>query len=162
MKIRYLLAATMLVLSAVVGAVGCSTGDDVANMTIEVSMDDVLKRSTVGRNVTLVVGDTLKVVLGSNRTTPYRWAAQTKIGDRKILRQTRHEYQRSVSGRAGAPGAEIWMFTALAAGATTIVTDYSGLVDYDTTPVCTFTAKVKVDAAPLYAGFGPLARIARP
>ena len=44
----------------------------------------------------------------------------------------------------GAPGAEVWMFTALKAGSTTVATDYTSIVGSDPIPVCAFTARVTV------------------
>jgi inhibitor of cysteine peptidase len=136
----------MLVGSVVLGGIGCSKGSPEATRTIEVPMDDVLNGSDINRDVTLAVGNTLKVVLGSNHTTPYRWAADAKIGDPTIVKQTRHEFVQSHTDdhRMGAPGTEVWMFTALKAGTTTIATTYATFVGGDNTPTCTFTAKVIV------------------
>lgn len=80
-------------------------------------MDDVLKQSAIGQDVTLAVGDTLKLTLGSNHTTPFHWTADAKIGDPSM---------------------------ALKAGTTTIVTDYTSIVGSDPMPACTFTARVTV------------------
>jgi inhibitor of cysteine peptidase len=115
-----------------------------ASKTIHVPMDDVVNQSAISQGVTLAVADTLKVTLGSNRTTPYHWTADAKIGDATVLRQTSHDYVRPSSAALGAPGAEVWMFTALKAGTTTIATDYTSMVGSDPTPVCTFTARVMV------------------
>jgi inhibitor of cysteine peptidase len=132
----------MLVSSAVLG---CSTGSRAASTeTIEVSMDDVLKQSAITRDATLAVGDTLKVTLGSNHSTPYRWTADPKIGDSAILKQTSHVYAHSNTDRMGAPGSEVWTFTALKGGTTTIVAGYASVVGSDTSPTCTFTANVTV------------------
>jgi inhibitor of cysteine peptidase len=125
---------------------GCTSGPGrrAATKTIQVPMGDVLKQSVIGQDVTLAFGDTLKVTLGSNHTTPYHWTADAKIGDSTIVKQTGHDYVRPNSGALGAPGAEVWMFTALKAGTTTIVTDYTSIVGSDPMPVCTFTARVTV------------------
>nr|WP_232070756.1 protease inhibitor I42 family protein [Mycobacterium lacus] len=123
---------------------GCSTGGREATKTIQVSMDDILKQSAIVRDTTLSVGNTLKVALGSNHTTPYRWTADPEIGDSTIVRQTSHEYVRPNTDRMGAPGTDVWIFTATKTGTTTIVMRYAGIVGSDTSPVCTFTAKVTV------------------
>jgi inhibitor of cysteine peptidase len=141
MKVKVLIAVAMLVSSAVLG---CSSSKQPSTRTIQVSMDDVLTHSAVDQNVTLAVGDTLKVMLGSNQTTPFRWTADAKIGDATIVKQDGHEFVRPDSDLMGAPGNEVWTFTALKAGKTTIVTDYAGIVGSDAKPVCTFTAKVTV------------------
>jgi inhibitor of cysteine peptidase len=143
-KTRLVLLVVMLVAPVVLGGASCLKGNTQATKTIEVPMDDVLNGSDINRDVTLAVGNTLKVVLGSNDTTPYRWAADAKIGDPAIVKQTSHEFVRADNNRAGAPGTEVWMFTALKTGTTTIVTTYATIVGGDNTPTCTFTAKVTV------------------
>lgn len=146
MRTRLFLLVVMLVASVVLGGIGCSKGGPQATKTIEVPMDDVLNGSDINRDVTLAVGNTLKVVLGSNHTTPYRWQADAKIGDPTVLKQTSHEFVQPHTDdhRMGAPGTEVWMFTALKTGATTIATTYATFVGGDNTPTCTFTAKVTV------------------
>jgi inhibitor of cysteine peptidase len=143
MKTRVLLMVAVLVSSAVLGCSG-GAGSHAATKTIEVAMDDVLKQSVIGRDIALAVGDTLKVTLGSNHTTPYRWTADAKIGDATVVKQTSHEYLRGNPALMGAPGSEVWTFAALKAGTTTVVTSYAGIVGSDPTPVCTFTARVTV------------------
>ncbi|WP_454561478.1 protease inhibitor I42 family protein [Mycobacterium haemophilum] len=143
MKTMGLVMVAMLVSSAVLGCTG-STGNPPATKTIDVPMDDVLNQSTISRDMTLAVGDTLKVTLGSNHTTPYRWAADAKIDDATVVKQTGHEFVRSTSGLMGAPGTEVWTFTALKAGTAAIVDNYASVVDSAAAPVCTVTAKVTV------------------
>ena len=141
MKTRLLVVVPVLVSLAVFG---CSGGpkSQAATKTVQVSIDDVLKQRAINQDVNLGVGDMLKVTLGSNSTTPYRWTADAKIGDGTVLKQVSHAYVRPNSDLMGAPGTEVWMFTALKAGTTTIVTDYASTVD--PTPVCTFTANMTV------------------
>lgn len=131
------------VLAAVVMLVGCSSPSKAATKTIDVSMDDVLNQSAITRDVTLAVGDTLQLSLGANHTTPYRWTADPKVGDSALLKQAGHEYVRQHTDRTGAPGTEVWTFTALKSGKTTIVANYGSVVG-DAAPTCTFTANVTV------------------
>lgn len=123
--------------------VGCSSPSKAATKTIDVPIDDVLNQSSITRDVTLAVGDTLKVSLGANHTTPYRWTDDPKIGDAALLKQASHEYVRGDTDRMGAPGTEVWTFTALKSGKTTIVANYRSVVG-DAAPTCTFTANVTV------------------
>ena len=145
MKTRLLTMVAMLVSSAVLG---CTASESRAQTTtIQVPIDDVINQTVITRDTTLAVGDTLKVTLGSNNTTPYRWTADTKIGDPSVVQQTSHEYVEPSSAggnTTGAPGTEVWTFKALKAGTTTITTDYTYILGSDTTPACTFTAKVMV------------------
>nr|WP_233147938.1 MULTISPECIES: protease inhibitor I42 family protein [unclassified Mycobacterium] len=107
-------------------------------------MDDVLKQSVITQNATVAVGNTLTLKLGSNYTTPYRWTAETKIGDTTILKQTSHEFVQPSSDRLGAPGTEVWTFAVLKPGITTITTYYTSFVGRDPTPKSTYNATVTV------------------
>lgn len=107
-------------------------------------MDDVLKQSVITQNVTLSAGNTLTVRLGSNYTTPYRWMADAKIGDATILKQTSHQFVQPSSDALGAPGTEVWTFSALKPGITTITTYYTSFVGRDAAPKCAYNAIVTV------------------
>jgi inhibitor of cysteine peptidase len=138
MRVRLLAAVAVFVL-----LVGCSGGSKAATKSIDVSLDDVLNQSAITRDVTLAVGDSLKLSLGANHSTPFRWTPDPKIGDGGILRQASHEYVHGNTDRMGAPGTEVWLFTALKSGKTTIVASYGSVVG-DAATTCTFTANVTV------------------
>jgi inhibitor of cysteine peptidase len=139
----------LLVTVAILGSlmlVGCGFGsrNPPSSQTLQVSMDDVLKQSVITQNVTLGVGNTLTVKLGSNYSTPYRWKIDTKIGDSTIVKQTEHRFVQPSSDALGAPGTEVWTFAALKPGSTTITTSYTSFVGKNTKPACTYTANVTV------------------
>jgi inhibitor of cysteine peptidase len=142
-KIRLLVTVAMLVSSMLVGCTFQSRNPPTSR-TLQVPMDDVLKQSVITQNVTLAVGNTLTVKLGSNYTTPYRWTPDTKIGDETIVKQTSHQFVHPTTDALGAPGTEVWTFTALKPGTTTITTSYTSFVGHDTTPKCTYNAAVTV------------------
>jgi inhibitor of cysteine peptidase len=142
-KIRLLVTVAMLVSSMLVGCTFASRNPP-SNKTLQVSMDDVLKQSVIAQNVTLQVGNTLTVKLGSNYSTPYRWAIDTKIGDSSIVKQTDHRFVQPTSDALGAPGTEVWTFAALKPGSTTITTSYTSIVGKNAQPACTYTANVTV------------------
>ena len=143
MKVRVVLAAAVLVASM---AMGCSfaSRNPPNSQTLQVPMDDVLKQNAITQNVTLAVGNTLTVKLGSNYSTPYRWKPDMKVGDSSIVKQTSHEYLKPSSDALGAPGTEEWTFSVLKPGRTTITTSYASIVGKDNKPVCTYTANVTV------------------
>ena len=143
MKIRLLLAVAVLVASIAVGCTFASRNPP-TRKTLEVPMGDVLTQSAITQDVTLAVGNTLTVKLGSNYSTPYRWMIATKIGDSSIVKQTGHEFVQPTSDALGAPGMQVWTFAALKPGTTTISTSYSSIVGKDTKPACTYTANVTV------------------
>lgn len=120
-------------------------GDPAAQ--IQVWYDEVMnvKERFITRDVGLVVGDTLKVRLGSNPSTGYRWTADTRIGDSTVLQQTDHEWE-ALTGpplTLGRLGDDVWMFKALKAGATTITADYKQQRDGGEI-ACAFEANVTV------------------
>ncbi|OBA70108.1 hypothetical protein A5641_14280 [Mycobacterium sp. 1554424.7] len=143
MRNRLLLGVAVVVAST---AVGChfASRNPPTSQTLEVPMGDVLKQNAITQNVTLGVGNTLTLKLGSNYTTPYRWTINTKIGDPTILKQTGHEFVHPSTDALGAPGTEVWTFEALKPGKTTITTAYSSIVGKDSKTACTYTANVTV------------------
>jgi inhibitor of cysteine peptidase len=140
---RLLVAVVVLASSTVAGCHFASRNPPSAKI-LQVPMDDVLRQSSITQNITLAVGNTLTVKLGSNYTTPYRWKPDTKIGDPSILKQESHEFVQPTSDALGAPGTEQWTFDALKAGTTTITTSYASIVGKDPKPTCTYTATVTV------------------
>ncbi|MCV7100536.1 protease inhibitor I42 family protein [Mycobacterium palustre] len=143
MNVRVVLAVGVLVASTAMGCTFASRNPP-TSQTLQVPMDDVLKQNAITQNVTLAVGNTLTVKLGSNYSTPYRWKPDTKIGDSTIVKQLSHEYVHPTSDALGAPGTEEWTFSALKPGRTTISTSYASIVGKDNKPVCTYTANVTV------------------
>ncbi|HTX97585.1 MAG TPA: protease inhibitor I42 family protein [Mycobacterium sp.] len=143
MKVRLLVTVAVLV---TLTASGChfASRNPPSTKTLEVPMDDVLKQNVITQNIALAVGNTLIVKLGSNYTTPYRWAPETKIGDPTVIKQVGHQFVQPTSDALGAPGTEVWTFNALKSGTTTITTSYSSFVGKDTKPACTYTANVTV------------------
>jgi inhibitor of cysteine peptidase len=142
-KIRLLVTVAILVSWTLVGCHFASRNPPTSR-TLQVTMDEVLKQSAITQNVTLGVGNTLKVQLGSNYSTPYRWRADTKIADPSVIKQESHVYVAPTTDAMGAPGSEVWTFTALKPGTTTISTNYSSFVGKNTTPECQYSAIVTV------------------
>ncbi len=142
-KIRFLVTVAMLVSSMLLGC-SFASREPPSNKILQVPMDDVLKQSAITQNVEMAVGNTLTVKLGSNYSTPYRWTIDTKIGDSTIVKQTDHRFVNPTSDARGAPGTEVWTFTALKHGSTTITTSYTSIVGKGAKPACTYTANVTV------------------
>ena len=143
MKLRVMVAIALLVSLTVLGC-RFESRNPPTSKTLQVPMDDVLKQSVITQNVTLAVGYTLTVKLGSNYTTPYRWRPDTKIGDETIVKQTGHRFVHPTTDALGAPGTEVWTFTAVKPGTTTISTYYASFVGRDATPKCAYNATVTV------------------
>jgi inhibitor of cysteine peptidase len=104
-------------------AIGCGGGPK--SVTLEVTLDDFTAQSTITRNITIDVNGTLTVKLGSNPTTGYSWE-DAVIGVTTIIDQTSHEYVAPTATEVvGAPGTDVWVFTAKSSGSTTITFNYS-------------------------------------
>lgn len=142
-KIRRWLTVAMLVSPLLVGCHFASRNPP-STKTLQVPMNEVLTQSVIKQSITLAVGNTLVVKLGSNYTTPYRWTPDMKLGDPGVLKQMTHEFVPPSSDALGAPGTEVWTFTALRPGTTTIGTSYTSFVGKDPKPSCTYTATVTV------------------
>ena len=112
--------------------------------TIEVSYDDLQNQKFITRDITLAVGDTLKVILASNGSTGFSWTTEAQVSDSTVVQQTSHESVGATTGRLGAWGTEVWTFKAVKAGATTIATDYGRPWEGGAKMVWTFRAKVTV------------------
>ncbi|OBG78114.1 MULTISPECIES: protease inhibitor I42 family protein [unclassified Mycobacterium] len=143
MKIR-LLATVAVLVSLFLPACHFGSRNPPSTKTLQASMSDVLMQDAITQSIALAVGNTLYVKLGSNYTTPYRWAPDMKIADPSVLKQISHEFVQPSSEALGAPGTEVWEFAALKPGSTTITTSYTSFVGKDAKPACTYTANVTV------------------
>ncbi|OBK67551.1 protease inhibitor I42 family protein [Mycobacterium sp. 1165178.9] len=143
MRVRLLVTVAVLMLSTVVGCHFASRNPP-STKTLQVPMNEVLTQSEIKQDITLSVGNTLVVELGSNYTTPYRWNPDTKIGDASIIKQLSHEFVPPTSDALGAPGNEEWTFSALKPGTTAASTSYTSFVGKDAKPACTYTLTVTV------------------
>ncbi|OBA59968.1 hypothetical protein A5647_15345 [Mycobacterium sp. 1100029.7] len=143
MKTRLVVTVAILVSSMLVGCHFASRNPPSAKALV-VPMEQVLKQNNITQTITMEVGNTLKLQLGANYSTPYRWSADTKISDSSVVEQNSHEYVQPTSDAMGAPGSEVWMFTARKPGTTTISTNYSSFVGKNSTPICQYTAIVTV------------------
>ena len=112
--------------------------------TIEVSYDDLLNQKHITRDLTLKVGDTLQVSLGSNPSTGFGWAPDMQITNPAVLAQTGHEILAPSADRPGAPVREVWALQAMAPGSTTLSTSYGRPWPGGEKDAWTFVAQVTV------------------
>ena len=78
-----------------------------------------------GQEVEIAVGGSLTVTLESNASTGFQWEL-VSISDETVLEKVADTYEAPEdTGMVGAPGKEIWTFTALEKGTTTISMEYS-------------------------------------
>lgn len=129
---------------------GCAAGSDPRESgpqttTIEMSYDDLLDQKNITRTLTLNLGDTLQVSLGSNPSTGFRWTPQMQITDATVLAQAGHEVLGPSVARPGAAGREVWALQAIGPGATTVSTTYDRPWSGGEKDSWTFSAEVTVD-----------------
>jgi predicted secreted protein len=75
------------------------------------------------RPLTVSPGAKFVVVIASNRTTGFSWQIAEPINE-KVVKLLKSEYLSARSDLDGAGGKEVWTFTAVAAGKTTICLHY--------------------------------------
>lgn len=124
--------AVLLALVAATSLVGCTSKTEPPSsppkaegpQTIEISYDELLSQKQISRSVSLSVGDTLTVSLGSNASTGFSWTEKMLISDPKVMTQTGHEVIAPAADKPGAPGKEVWTLQAKEPGNTTVSTTY--------------------------------------
>jgi inhibitor of cysteine peptidase len=97
-----------------------------------------------GRQVELARGQTLVLTLESNPSTGYSWAVTR--GDETVLHQAGDPVfrQGGAPGVVGAPGAEVFRFEAVAAGAVDLELGYRRPWEAGQPPARTFSARIVV------------------
>lgn len=136
---KLLVAVTTLVLVAVPGCTGSTSHPQASSPQTTSQQTKTLNDSG---DVTMAAGDTLKVTLSANHSTPFWWAPDAQIADPTIVQQTGHEYLAGMG--TGGPGTESWTFKALKPGATTITNKETNVTSAGTPPSNTFIANVTV------------------
>jgi len=142
--------AVLAVLIVASSAAGCSGTADrpksgPQTTTIEVSYDELLNQKHITRKLTLNVGDTLQVSLGSNPSTGFGWVPDMQIANPAVLAQTGHEVLAPSADRPGASAREVWALQAMAPGSTTLSTSYGRPWPGGEKDAWTFTADVTVN-----------------
>jgi inhibitor of cysteine peptidase len=96
-----------------------------------------------GKDVDLTSGGTLVVKLKSNRSTGYSWAV---AGDPSPLKLEKTSYRRNTasSQAVGAPGVQVFQFTANSAGMAALTLNYRRSWEYNLPPARTFRVRVDV------------------
>jgi inhibitor of cysteine peptidase len=100
---------------------GCTSSEA---KTIELTLDDFSAQNNMVKDVTLTPDSSLTVKLGSNATTGYSWG-EAVISTAAVIAQASREFVApTATGLVGAPGTDVWVFNAKAAGTTTIKMSY--------------------------------------
>ena len=96
---------------------------------MEVNCDAFQENNHLTDAIAVSAGDEFQVTLCSNPTTGYEWSADAEIADMEVVNQVAHEFVMSEDLEnpppPGTPGLEVWTFSAIELGSTTITFDYS-------------------------------------
>ncbi len=96
-----------------------------------------------GKDVDLTSGDKLVVKLGSNPSTGYSWAVAGDPSPLK-LQKTSYRKNKAASKAMGAPGVQVFQFSARSAGMATLQLIYRRSWEYNVQPAKTFDVRVNV------------------
>ena len=97
-----------------------------------------------GQQVEVAAGGSVTVTLESNASTGFQWEL-VSISDEAVLEKVANTYEAPEdTGMVGAPGKEIWTFTALKQGTSTISMEYSQPWENGTKAAETFDLTVVV------------------
>jgi len=102
--------------------------------------------SCSGHEVKVAAGGSVTVTLDSNASTGFSWAL-VENSDESVLQEAGHEYVASETSGTPVPGKggeEVWVFTALKGGTSTISMEYKQPWDEDAEPADTFDLTVAV------------------
>ena len=139
---RPTIIAASVLLPALVLLGGCAIASSAAK--VEISCDQFQDSHHSMNEIDLGVGDTVTIDLCSNPTTGFQWEENPDISDSTVLKQTSHEFIPPGTDVPGQAGREVWVFTTLKKGESTVSFEYSqpweGGMKYE----CTYTLTVTV------------------
>lgn len=96
-----------------------------------------------GKDIDLASSETLVVNLSSNPSTGYKW---TVVGDPAPLKLEKQSYRKSTKSSpvVGAPGVQVFQFSASSAGIATLNLAYRRSWEYNVPPAKSFSVRVNV------------------
>ena len=102
---------------------GCAIASSAAK--VEISCDQFQDSHHSMNEIDLGVGDTVTIDLCSNPTTGFQWEENPDISDTSVLEQTSHEFIPPGTDVPGQAGREVWVFTTMKKGVSTVSFEYS-------------------------------------
>ena len=126
MNTKVTVTAAMVTVLLAAGACSPALGASAAReANIEVTIDEFMNTQHVARQVEVSEGGVLTVDLGSNPTTGFGWTETAQIGNPTVLQQSESNFLPPENeGLVGASGTQVWTFSALKKGTSTISMDY--------------------------------------
>lgn len=106
-------------------ALGCAPSAK-AEVPVTVTCDQFSKQANIVQDISVKMGNSVKLTLCSNPTTGFQWSEKAQIGDPQVLQQKSYKFEAPAStGMVGAPGNAVWTFEAMGPGTSTVYLEYS-------------------------------------
>jgi hypothetical protein len=114
------MAKVVLLVTALFLLAACASGAKKAKNVVA-TCDDFKNEKSIAKVVEVAVGDTFNVTLCSDVIfSGFKWG-DSQVADSTVVEEVTHEYKESVPRKSwDNPGNEIWLFSALQAGQTTV------------------------------------------
>ncbi len=112
------------------------------NVTVTVEYQTFQQRPNFTKDIDILLGAELKLVLHSNGTTGFSWTDPAQLTDPMVLEQTDHDYVIRQDPREGEPGHEVFVFEAKSKGACTIYLEYKRAFSAEVAYSCTINVDV--------------------
>ena len=141
----FVFAAALIVAAVTACGSDATTSDDADRGNTGQVVD--LGEADDGADVTVGVGDTIRVTLGGNPPTGYEWASDLSEDAGTVLElsgEPLYEPDDAAEGIVGSGGKFTFVFTAAVAGQTELKLKYWRQFEPDTAPIDTFTAIITV------------------
>lgn len=117
----------------------CTTSHD---YSYQISCEKFAENSKYSSEVTLEVGDKIRLELCSNRTAGFKW--EYKFTLENVVEEEDYDFEEPGADVVGAPGKELWTFEAVNTGTTEIQMEYSQPWEGGTKAEWTYIIKVTV------------------
>ena len=92
--------------------------------TIDISYDEFEQEKNISKEVIMAKGTQLVIELPSNPSTGFSWTEAT-IAEASVLEETESKFVEPEEQAMGTAGTQVWTFTAMGKGTTTVEMQYS-------------------------------------
>jgi len=127
MKLTLIIMAALVAVLLGLGACSLALGARVPEpVKIEVTTDEFASQNNLSREVTVPVGGTLTIALGSNPSTGFSWTEPPSVSNEAVLQQTSNKLLLpETKPIVGEPATQAWTMRALQPGTTTVNMTYN-------------------------------------
>jgi predicted secreted protein len=112
------------------------------NVTVTVEYQTFQQRPNFTKDIDILLGAELKLVLHSNGTTGSSWTDPAQLSDPMVLEQTDHDYVIRPNPREGEAGHEVFIFETRSKGTCLVYLEYKRPFSAEVTYSCTINVEV--------------------